>query len=105
MENNGKKAFPANPKHQCCVPQRGEHGCHANNKKNGDYYEYPSLSHFTGKLLIIRKMVEIKLFLQTQSINIMYPNVENLFAMPITKIIVIVMSIQVCLISRMNFCL
>ena len=44
------KAFHANPKHQYHVPQRGEHDCGVNNKKNGDYYEYPSLSHLKDKL-------------------------------------------------------
>ena len=48
-------------------------------------------------------MVERKLFLQIQSINIMYPNVENMIVMPITKRMEIIMSIQVCLISWMNF--
>ena len=42
-----RKAFPANPKHQDCVSQSGQHDSSANNKKSGDYYEYPKLSHFT----------------------------------------------------------
>ena len=50
MKNRGKKAFLANSKHQYRVSQYGEHDFHANNKRNGDYYEYPSLSHFTNKL-------------------------------------------------------
>ena len=33
----------------------------------------------------------------------MYPNVENMIAMPLTKRVEIIMSIQVCLISLMNF--
>ena len=48
-ENGGKKAFLANPKHQHHLSQRVEHDCSAYNKKNGDFYEYPSLSHFTGE--------------------------------------------------------
>ena len=40
-----RKAFPANPKHQYHVSQCGEEDCHANNKLEGDYYEYPRLSH------------------------------------------------------------
>ena len=48
-------------------------------------------------------MVERKLFLQIQSGNIVYRNVENMIVMPITKRMEIVMSIQVCLISWMNF--
>ena len=49
-ENSGKKAFLANPMQQYHLTQCGEHDCHANNKKNGDCYEYPSLSHFTDEL-------------------------------------------------------
>ena len=44
-----------------------------------------------------------KTFLANPSINIMYPNVANIIVVPITKIMEIVMSIHVCLISRMNF--
>ena len=44
------KAFPANPKLQCCVSQWGEHNCSAHNRKNKDYYEYPSLFHFTDEI-------------------------------------------------------
>ena len=49
-EKSGKKAFLADPKHQYHVSQYGEQYCCANNKKNGDYYEYPSLSPFSNKL-------------------------------------------------------
>ena len=44
------KAFLASLKHQYRVSQCGEHGCSANNKRNGDYYEYPSLSHLTDEV-------------------------------------------------------
>ena len=47
-KNSGKKAFIANPKHQYRVSGCGDNDCQANNKKNGDYYEDPSLSHFTN---------------------------------------------------------
>ena len=43
------EAFLANPKHQYCVSQYGEHDCSAYNGKNGDYNEYLSLSHFTDE--------------------------------------------------------
>ena len=43
------KAFVANPKHQYRASQWGEHDCSAHNEKNGDYNEYPSLSHFTDE--------------------------------------------------------
>ena len=55
------------------------------------------------ELLIMSKMVERKLFLQIQSINIMYPKVENVIVMPLTKRMKIMLSIQVYLISQMNF--
>ena len=45
-----KKAFLGNPKHQYRVSQYREYDCSANNKKNGDYYEYPSLSHLMDEL-------------------------------------------------------
>ena len=45
-----RKAFLTNPKNQDHVSQYGELDCSANNKRNGDYYEYPSLSHFTDEL-------------------------------------------------------
>ena len=41
-----RKAFLANLDYQHRIPQYGEHDCSANNKKNGDYYENPSLPHF-----------------------------------------------------------
>ena len=44
-----------------------------------------------------------KLFLQIQSIKIVYLKEENMIVVPITKRMEIIMSIQVCLISRMNF--
>ena len=50
-EQNGiKKAVLANQKRQYRVSQCREHVCRANNKKNGDYYEYPSLSPFSNEL-------------------------------------------------------
>ena len=38
---------------------------------------------------------------QTKASNIVYPNVENMIVVPITKRMEIVTSIQVCIISRM----
>ena len=43
------KAFHENAKHQYHASQWGEHDCSAHNEKNGDYNEYPSLSHFTDE--------------------------------------------------------
>ena len=43
------------------------------------------------------------LFLQIQSINIMYPIEEDMIVAPITKRMEIIMNIHVCLISWMNF--
>ena len=45
-----QKAFLVEQKHQCRVSQCGEHDCSANNKKNGDYYKYRTLSHFMDEL-------------------------------------------------------
>ena len=42
-----RKAFHANPKHQYRVSQYGEHDYRAHNKKNVDYSEYSTLTHFT----------------------------------------------------------
>ena len=39
-----RKSFLANLKHQVHVSQYGEHDCSANNKMNGDYCGYQSLS-------------------------------------------------------------
>ena len=44
-----RKAFIANPKNQCHVSQYGEHDCSAHNKKNGNYYDFQSLTHFKDK--------------------------------------------------------
>ena len=41
-----KKAFLANPKLQYPMSQSREHDCNA---QNGDYNEYPSLSHFMNE--------------------------------------------------------
>ena len=49
-EIGGKEAFLANPKHQYCASQWEEHDCSTYNRKNGDYYEHPILSHFSNGL-------------------------------------------------------
>ena len=69
-----RKAFLSNLKHQYRVSQYGEQDCSANSKRNGDYYEYPSLSHFTDELC-----------LKIKSMNIVYPKEENMIVMPIKK--------------------
>ena len=38
-------------------------------EKNGDYYENPCLSHLINKTLILRKLVEKKLFIWNQRIK------------------------------------
>ena len=45
-----RKALLANPKLLYHVSQCREHDCSANNKMNGDYYEYLCFSHFMDKL-------------------------------------------------------
>ena len=44
-----RKAFLANRKQQYRVSKHGELFCSAHNEKNGDYYEYPSLTHLTDE--------------------------------------------------------
>ena len=45
-EDGGKKSFSFKSKASNYVSQCGEHDGSALNKKNGDYYENQSLSHF-----------------------------------------------------------
>ena len=45
-----RKHFLANSKHQYRVSKWSEHDCSASNKKNGDYYKYPSPYHFIDEL-------------------------------------------------------
>ena len=58
-----KKSFQANPKHQYYVSQCGEHDCSAQNKKNGDCYEYQSLSPLMREHKFQGKWWKEKLFL------------------------------------------
>ena len=48
-ENGGERSFSFKFKASKRVPQCGEHDCSAHNENNGDYYDYPSLSHFTDE--------------------------------------------------------
>ena len=80
-----RKAFHANPKHQYRVSQCAKHDCSAHNDKNEDYYEYPSLTHLTDEQELQGECWKEKLFLQIRSINIVYPNVEKMIAVPIIK--------------------
>ena len=45
-----RKPFLVNQKRQYRVSHCGEQDCTANNKRNGDCYQYPSLYYFTDKL-------------------------------------------------------
>ena len=45
-----RNAFLANPKHEFYASQRAEYDCSANNRRNEDFYEFPSLSHFINEL-------------------------------------------------------
>ena len=95
-----RKAFLAKSKRQYQVSQLQEHDWSANNKKNGDCEEHPSLSHLTMNFNYKQNGGKKKLFLPNQSINIMYPNEMNMIRVPITKRKEIIESIQVCLIPR-----
>ena len=72
-------------KHQYHASQCGEHHYSTNNKKNRDYYVYPCLSYFTDKPWPKAKWWKQKLLLQIQSINIIYPNEENIIVVLRTK--------------------
>ena len=43
------KGFVANARHQYNVSQCRKHDCSAHNKKNEDYYKYPSSTDFMDK--------------------------------------------------------
>ena len=58
-----RKAFLANPKHECHVSQSREHDCSAHNKKNGEHNELSNFVISHGWTLFIRKMVGKKAFL------------------------------------------
>ena len=45
-ESCGKKSISCKSKTSIRVSQCGEQDCSANNKKNEDYNQYPSFSHF-----------------------------------------------------------
>ena len=49
-ENGEKKSFSCQIKASISCTPRGEHDCSANNKKNEDYFKYPSLYHSTDQL-------------------------------------------------------
>ena len=94
-ENGKKKAFVANPKHQCRVSQSGERDCKAKNKKKWRLLWVSKFVSFHERTLIIRKMVERKPFFEIQNINTVHPNMENMIVAPITKRMDFIVSIQV----------
>ena len=48
-ENGERKSFSCKSQASNHVPQCGEHDSSAHNENNGDFYDYPSLSHFTDE--------------------------------------------------------
>ena len=46
-ENAGNKSFSCKSKESISCITIGRNNCSAHNKKNIDYFEYPSLTHFT----------------------------------------------------------
>ena len=79
-----RKVFLANPRHQYRVSRWEEHDCSAYNKKNGDDYEYPSLSHFMDNINCEENGVN-KSFSCKSKASIMYPNEKNTIVLPIKK--------------------
>ena len=49
-----------------------------NHEQNGDYYENPSLPHLMDELWLLGKWQSEKLFLSSQSTDVMYPNEEKM---------------------------
>ena len=90
-----RKAFLPNQNVNIVYPNKKTMIVVPNNKKNGDFYEYLSLSQFMEEHLITGEVVEGKLFLKIQSIHILYPNVEKMIVVPNHKKNEIVMIIQV----------
>ena len=78
-----RKAFLVNLKHQYRVSQWGKYDCTAYNKKM-EIITSIKVSPISWTL-IQGKWWKEKLFLKIQSINIMYPNVENMIAEPHQK--------------------
>ena len=48
-ENDGMKSFSCKSRASISWFLCGEHDCSAHNEKNGDYYDFPSLTHFTNE--------------------------------------------------------
>ena len=81
-ENGGKKSLSCKSRINIMYPNMENMITVPNHKKNGDYYENPSLIHFTDELWLQGKWWNEKLFVQIQSINIVYPNVESMIVVP-----------------------
>ena len=97
-----RKAFLTNPKHQYRVSKYREHDCNAHNKKNRDYYGYPSLTHFSNEHQLYGEWWKKNLFLQIQGINIVYPKEVNMILVRNHKNNRDYYEYQVCLISQLN---
>ena len=80
-----RKPLLANPKHHTVYPNVKNMIVVPINKRNRDYYEYPSLCHFRDELQLQGNWWKEKLFLQNQSINILYPNEEDMIVVHITE--------------------
>ena len=89
-----RKAFLAKSKPQYHVSQQDERDWGANNKRNGDYLEYPSFSHFTMNVNYMESGGQKSFSCETKA-SILYPNERNLIGVPITKRMEVIKSIQV----------
>ena len=101
-ENRRRNTFYCKSKASISCIQYGKRDSSANNKRNGDYYEYLTLPHFTDELFY-EKWWKEKLFSRLQSINIVYANEEKMIVALLPKRIEIIMSVQVCLNWQMDF--
>ena len=83
-ENGGEKAFLAVPKHEYRLSQLGEHDCSAKSQKM-EIITRIQVCLVWWMNFNFMENVDKKLFLTNQSINIMYPNKENMIVIPNNK--------------------
>ena len=76
-----KRSFSYETKASIPLSQKGECAYGAQSWNKGDYYVNPCLPHLIDELWF-KKWWEVKFFLWNQSINIIYPNKENMFMVP-----------------------
>ena len=82
MKIEGWKAFNAKPKHQYHVSQCEECVYSTQSQKECRLLWESMFVSFDGRVLISQKWRDKKLLLWSQTINIMFPNMDKLFMLP-----------------------